>query len=218
MRQGTPSPSDIKGILHDFVTVNYDSARTSSDSRTTGEGRAAQNIAQNIGGFFSSVADVGFREAFKQADLGLLEGKSVQEIGYSLLEYFGGPGSTIEETDARTALSDLMDEILNGASSVEDVEEVMETKSQGESLEDLIRRFFGYYIYEQFCRVFYERLAARIGDIQADRLIGEIQDYIFEALKYITRHQDVSQIDWDGSQGQQIIDEILQETLEVFSG
>lgn len=216
-RQGKPSPTGIRGILQNYVKVNNGSSRVASRGGSTGRGRAAQSVARNIGQFFSSVADVGFRETFEQAGLGLLEGKSVGEIAHSLLAYLGGQSSTIDEVDARKALSDLMDEILDDADSLEDVEEAMGTISRGESLDDMIRRFFGYYLYEQFCRVFYERLVARIGDMQADEFVDEIRDYICNALKHVTRHQDVSQIDWNGSQGQQIADKLLQDTLEVFS-
>ena len=63
----------------------------------------------------------------------------------------------------------------------------------------------------------YEHLVARIGEVQADERIDDIRVCIFDALKHVTRHHDVSQIDWNGSQGQQIIDKILQDTLEAFS-
>ena len=216
-RQGTLGSTGIKGILQDFVTVNYGVSRGARSGGGTGHRRIAQNVARNIGQFFSSVADVGFREAFERAGLGSLEGKSVREIGYSLLDYLGGPSSTIDETDARQALSDLMDEILNDADSLEDVEEAMEMESHGEALEDLIQRFFGYYIYEQFCSVFYERLVDGIGHIQADKCVDEIRDYICAAVKDVISDKNVSKIDWSGTQGQQIVDKILQDTLEVFT-
>ena len=217
-RQARLGPTDLKGIVQDFVKVSLNSSRVASSGGSTGLGRSAQDVAHGIGQFFSSIADIGFREAFEQLGLGTLEGKSVQEIGYSLVEHLGGPGSTIEEADARAALSNLMNEILSDAESLDDVEETMETKSRGELLYDLIQRFFSYYIFEQFCRVFYERLVNRVGDIQADAFIDSIRDYIFEAVKDVARHKDVGQIDWAGSQGKQIIDDILEETLEIFGG
>ena len=72
------------------------------------------------------------------------------------------------------------------------------------------------YIYQQFCRVFYNRLVDKIGDRQADESIGDIRD-ICETLKDVINDRDVGQIDWHGSQGQQIVEEILRKTLEVFS-
>lgn len=215
--QGPPSSTSIKEILRDFVNVNYGSLQETSSSRTTARRQVAQNVARKIGGFFSEVADVGFRRAFEDADLGSLEGKTLSEIAHLLLDYFGGPSNTLDEVDARMALCDLMDEILNDADSPEDVEEVMETRAHGEALDNLIRRFFGYYIYEQFCKDFYGKLVANIGNEQAEESVDEIRDYICDALKDATGNQNVSQINWDSNRGQQVIEEILQETLEVFS-
>ena len=215
MRPVRPSSSAIKGILQDFVSVNYGSSGGTARGGDT-RGGVAQSVARNIGGFFSSVAEVGFREAFRLVGLGFLEGKSVREIGYSLLDYLGGSSNTMDQVDARKALSNLIDGILKDADNLEKVEEAMEAIAHGESLNNLIQRFFGYYIYEQFCRNHYEHLVARIGEVQADKRIDDIKGCIFDTLRHLTRHQDVSQIDWNGNQGQQIVEKILLYTLEAF--
>ena len=216
-RQGKLSPSNIRKILQDFVAANYYPSGRTSGSGGTGQARAAQAVAQKIGGFFSLVDDIGFHEALKRVGLGSLEGKSLDEIALLLLDYLGGPSSTLDQTDARAALSDLMEEFLDDADTPEDIEEVMETISHGESLDSFIQNFFGYYIYQQFCRAFYNRLVDKIGDRQADESIGDIRDYICGTLKDVISDRDVGQIDWHGSQGQQIVEEILRKTLEVFS-
>ena len=235
--QDTPSPTDIdiQKIVTDFVKINYGSSQgtgsgrdgnsrsSSGNSGTSGSDRAsagvktrrraAGNVARNIGRFFSSVANIGFREAFEQAGLGQLEGKSVREIAYSLLSYLGGPSSTLDQVDARKALTDLMGEILHDVHSPEDVEVAMERRSDSESLADLIRNFFGHYINAQFVSAFYERVTARGSGTQ---MFGKIRNFIRAAVKFEVRHQDVSKINWSGDQGQQIVDNIFQKTLEVF--
>ena len=215
--QGPLSSVDTKDILRDFVNVNYGSSPRTSSGRIIAQRRVARDVAQKIGGFFSSVADVGFRKAFEDAVRESLEGKTVSEIAHSLLDHLGGPSNTLNEVDARTALCDLMDEILDDTVSPEDVEEAMERRAHGTVLGNLIRRFFGYYIYEQFCRDFYGQLVANIGNEEAEESVDGIRDYICESLKDAIGDQNISRIDWAGSQGQQIVEEILQETLEVFS-
>ena len=217
MCHGTPSSSNIKSVLQDFVSVNYGPSRGTSGGGSTGGGQVAQSVARNIGGFLSSVADVGFAEAFELAGLGSLEGKSVSEIGHLLLDYLGGASNTIDQVDARKALSNLIDEILKDANSLEEVEKAMEAIAQGESLTNLILCFWGNFIYEQFCRKHYGQLVARIGEVQADKRIDDIKVCIFDILKHLTLHQDVTQIDWKGSQGQQIMNKIHQDTLEAFT-
>lgn len=215
--QGSLTSTGIKEILRDFVNVNYGSSPRTSGTGGAARRRTAQNVAQDIGRFFSSVASSDFRKAFEETVLESLEGKTLSEIAHLLLDYLGGPSGTLDKADVRTALCDLMDEILNEADTVEDVEEVMEIRSHGEALDNLIRRFFGYYIYEQFCRDLYGQLITNIGDEQAEEFVNEIRDYICEALRDVVGDQDISQVDWNGSQGQQIVEQILQETLEVFS-
>ena len=214
---GQLNSTGIKGILRDFVNVNYGSSRGASGPGGTARRQVAQNAARKIGGFFSAVNDVGFRKAFEDVGLGSFEGKTLSEIAHALLDHFGGPSNTLDEVDVRMALCDLMDEILNNADSPEDVEKAMETRAHGEALDNLIRRFFGYYIYEQFCRDFYGRLVANIGNEEAEQSVNEIRDYICEALKDEIGDQDMNQINWNGDQGEQIIGKILDETLEVFS-
>lgn len=228
---------DIQGIVNDFVKVCYGSSQSTgsavgsgSKDRSGGGGansgrsgggggvtarkQAVRNVAQNIGGFFSSIADSGFREAFEQAGLGRLEGKSVHEIACSLLDYLGGPSSTLDQVDARKALTDLMGEILHDLDSPEAVEEAMENRSHGESFADMIRSFFGHYINAQFIRAFYERVIARNSGTQ---IFDKIRNYIRAAVKFEVGHQEVSEINWSGDQGEQLIDKIFQNTLEVFS-
>ena len=237
--QQTPDSTDIniQQIVTDFVKVNYVSSQGTGRSGGgsggggsggggsgsggsgggsvvfTGRTRAVRNVAHNIRGFFSSVANSGFRETFEQAGLGLLEGKSVREIGYALLNHLGGSSSTLDQVDARRALTNLMREILRDVQSPEDVEEAMEARSQGESFANMISNFFGHYIYAQFISSFYERVTARRS---GTKIFGKIQNFIRRAVKFEVRHQDVSKIDWSGDQGRQIVDNIFQKTLEVF--
>ena len=211
-RDGTLSSTAIKGILQDFVRVNYNTSGGTARKRT------AQNIARNIGGFFPLVNDIGFRTAFEETGLGSLEGKSLNEVTFLLLDHLCGSGSTLDETDARMALCDLMKEICDDVDSIEELEEAMEAQSDHNSLENLLIRYFGYYIFEQFCSRFYGQLDANIGAEQASERIDEIRRYIFEAVGYISIDQDISQIDWDGSQGQHIVEQIINETLGVLFG
>lgn len=215
--RGPLGSTDIKEIFRDFVNVSYGPTRGASGPGGAARRQVSQNVARKIGRFFSSVADVGFHKAFEDAGLGLLEGKTLGEIAHLLLDHLGGPSNTLNEADARTALCDLMDEILNDTDSPEDVEKAMEARAHGEALDNLIRRFFGYYIYEQFCRDFYGQLVANIGNEEAEESVDGIRDYVCEALKDAVGDQDISRVDWIGDQGQQIVEEILQETLEVFS-
>lgn len=217
VRHGRPSPSSVRKIIRDYIIANGGPRGMAGGGGVAGGSKAAQKIAGNLAGFLSSVDSLGFQEALRQVGLESFVGKPVKEIVFSLLDYFGGPASTINDVDARKGLSDLMDELF-GDAETEEVEQIMETVSQREELGNVLLKFFGYYLYEQFCRVFYERLVAGVGETRAEEFLDEIRDHICSVLKNETLNQDISKIDWSGEQGKVITDNILQETLEVFTG
>jgi len=111
-----------------------------------------------------------------------------------------------------------MDQLLKDLDTPEQVEEALNQIMEGETLESLLTQFFGYYLYEQFCRVFYERLENRVGRSNADSYLSSIFDTIKSTLELMTSDRDLSQIDWKGAEGQNIADQILQDTFEIFGG
>ncbi len=179
---------------------------------------AANNVAANIGGFLSLVNDTSFREALDEAGLKGLKGRSVLEITYSLADYLSESFNNIDEVDARNALSRLLNDLFQDAKTYEDLENVVKSNSTNDLIEEVLVNFFGYYIYEQFCRVFYERLVQRVGENKAESYLKSIDEYINSVLKHETSSLDLINIDWDGDEGKSITNKILEETLVVFGG
>ncbi len=98
----------------------------------------------------------------------------------------------------------------------EQVAEIMEEKLQPEALGSFLFRFFGYYLFQQFCRVFYSRLLTRRGEERSTQFFNSIRDFIISVLKLKTFGKDITKINWAGREGDSILDEVLQHTLEVF--
>jgi hypothetical protein len=204
-------------LVKDYILANGGSHQMASGGGIAGGSKAAQNISRGIAGLFSSVGRVGFQEAIKQFGLETFEGKSISEITFSILDYLGGPASSINDVDARSALSDLINEILEDASNFDEVKIIMESLSNGKALEGLLIRFFGLYLYHQFCRVFYAKVAELVGETKAESFQNDVKDFILSMLENVTFGQNVTQVDWSGVQGRAIADKILQKTLEVFT-
>lgn len=183
-----------------------------------GVGRSAQNTAGRVGGFIASVGSIGLERTLEAYGLSAFVGKSAGEIIPALVDKLGGTASTGNDSDARNALSKLMDELLGDLETPEQVEEALEQVMVGEALEDLLSKFFGYYLYEQFCRVFYERLVKNVGRDNADSYLRSIFDTIKSSLALKSSDKDLSKIDWAGAEGQKIVDQILQDTYEIFGG
>ena len=218
-RRGRPSSVSARSVLRNYITANGGARQIAHGSGSVGRNREAQAVARNLAGFISSVGVLGAREALRQLGLEELEGRSVAEISLLLIAHLGGSSSTIDGVDARNALSRLRNDLLKGAETPEDIERILEEYAQGEEFDSLLLNFFGYYLFEQFHRVFFERLAERVGESQAMAFLGGILDFIKSDLRRLaTLDWHISKIDWADEQGRIIADDILQRTLEVFGG
>jgi len=205
---------DVAGkILNKYVNATSDGGGRSNDYYSP-----AINVAGGFAPFFHAISKVGFTEALRETGIGDISGKTVNEIRLLLLEYFGKNASTVHEVDARNALSMLYDELLQDAKDYNDVEKIFDEKLHGEGFIDYIIKFFGYYVYETFCRSFYEKLTSKIGDEKAEKYLKDIKDYIFSSIEGINIDRDISKINWYGEEGQAEIDNICKDVLDVFGG
>lgn len=186
-----------------------------SGGGSVGGGGAARSVAGRLGGFITNVATVGLNEALRREGLAAFIGRPVREVLAAILDRLGGPSSTIDEVDARAAMARLQNELLDKADDVQAVEELM-TK-EAENLGRLLERYFGFYLYELFCRVFFERLTRLVGDDRATSFLGEIKSYIVAALTNRVGSRDVSSVDWAGPEGQRISMDVMEDTMSVFS-
>jgi hypothetical protein len=213
---GALPPEKAADLLRDFVARNGGSAAMTRGTGTLGRGKSAQNAARNLAGFVTLAGSVGLAEALRRSGLADLVGRPISEIVLALVDRCGGPGSSIDDVDARNALSRLMDEMFAEATEATEVEEVLAETGQAAQLAEVLEKFFGYCLYEQFCRVFYERLVKKHGDERAQSFLEEILDFIQSALANHVVGIDLTGVDWFGDQGMAIADDIMEQTLHVF--
>jgi hypothetical protein len=213
------SAPQIRRLIQGVVRGNGGRNEMATGGRQGAAGSAgsavpAREVAGRLGNFVADVRDYGLAGAAERAGLGDLRGKPVGEILNALLDNIGGNASTIDDADARQALSDLQEELLAEAQTFDEVQAILSNDAL--DLENMLERFFGHYIFEQFSRVFYERLVQRIGAQQAMHFLGQIRDFIRSALAGRAAERKLSGVDWGGPQGATIISEICSQALEVF--
>lgn len=209
----------LRRLVRSVVYANggrTEMARGGRQGATGGAGSAgpARAAAGRLASFISDTQQFGFAEAALRAGLGDLSGKPVSEILNLLLDRLGGDSSSIDDADARQALSDLQEDLLAEAQTVAEVEAILSNEAL--SLENLLERFFGHYIFEQFSRVFYERLVQRVGAQQAISFLGQIKEFIQSSLVGRAMERNLSKVDWGGADGANMVSEICSQTLEVF--
>lgn len=208
----------VADLLSGYVTQSGGAGAGSRGGGSLGRTGAAQHAARSLGNFVSIASRVGLDEALRQTGLGELVGRPITEIVLGLVDHCGGPGSAIDEVDARSAMSRLLHEMLDKADDAAAVDAVLKEIGEGPRLAVLLEQFFGYCLYEEFCRVFFERLVKRHGEGRARSFLSQILQFIRSALAHHVLGLDPAGIDWFGNDGRQIADTIMQQTLHVFEG
>jgi hypothetical protein len=178
------------------------------------KGGNARSTATRLGGFLSSVGHLGLTGALQAAGWGDLVGRPTREILSSLLDRLGGESSTIDDVDARMALAALEKQYFGDPQTAEELEALM--REQVGRIESVLQDFFGLYLYEVFCRVFFERLVQSKGETRAYSVLDQIKDFIRATLDNLAADRDLSAIDWTRREGQRITSEIMESTLRVF--
>jgi hypothetical protein len=210
----TRTQAATAAVLRNYIRENGGSAAMARRGGVVGRPRAGQQTAARLGAFVANVASVGLNEALTRAGWDDLIGRPTHELLNALIDRLTGGSSTIDDVDARNALARLQDRLLDEAATVDDVERIL--GGEAENLEALLAEFFGYYIYEQFCRVFFERLVQRVGEGKASSFLGDIEELIAATLANRTAGRELAAIQWDGKEGRDIVTEIMETTLHVF--
>lgn len=179
-------------------------------------GHAARGVASRLGGFISDVTRFGLDAALRNAGWADLAGRTVREILNSLLDRIGGEASTIDDVDARMALARLQEKYFAEAATTEELEQLL--NAQVDRLDGLLQDYFGFYLYEVFCRVFFERLVQRVGEAKAYSFLNEICDFINSTLANRAAHHNMTEINWGSVEGQALVSEMMETTLHVFGG
>lgn len=182
----------------------------------TGGTSAAVGTARNLGGFLSSVADVGLEKTLRDRGLENVVGKSASDVTDTLLDEFAGPASTLDNALARESLAEIRDEILNDAETFEDVEKQLNAAIDELGIFGILASFFGHYIFKMFCRNFYEEWVKKVGETKAATSLKEIEEYIRSSVRTKLTGRKITTADWKKDEGTQITENVLKETLEVF--
>lgn len=220
LRKYVKANGGARAIARRGSGVGSAGARGSGRSSRPGSGgrssSVARSVGRNLGGFLSSVGRIGLAGTLRDIGLAHLIGRPVEEVTAGLLDALAAPGSTLDEHAARFALAKLQDELFENTETYEDVERALSQVLDQQGLMRLLTRFFGYYLYERFCRDFYETWIKKVGSVQAARSLKSIKDCIESSVKAKLIDRDVTHVNWRSSEGLRLTEQVMQETLEIF--
>lgn len=179
-------------------------------------GSSARSAGAKLGDFLSRVATQGLDTTLQKVGLGHLIGKSATEICAGLLDILADSVSTLDDHATRRALSNVFDDLFKPNTPYEDIEQVLNQSLDEKGMMLIMVDFFGYYLYELFCRDFYEDWQKKVGVDQTKRSLLQVKDCIFSEVESELASKTIDSIDWSGLAGLSLAERIMQDTLEIF--
>jgi len=181
-----------------------------------GIGSSARKTGSKLGGFLSSVTTRGLDTTLRDFGLTHLIGKTASEVCAGLLDEFTSVAKTLDEHATRTAFDNILAALFDEDMQYEDIEETITKSLDEKGLLQIMADFFGHYLYEIFCRDFYEIWQKKVGANQAKRSLNQVKDCIFAEVKSEMAGKTINAADWTGTEGAKLTDQIMQDTLSIF--
>lgn len=218
--RGTVPSQNIGRILSRYVNVIGGSSRAGRGGAKVA-GRAGIRTAKHLGGFLATFSASGGNLQNTLNKIGLaglagLSGKPLNEVINHLLEYCSGPSVSIDDVAAKAASQKILEDLAANAETIEQFETNLQESLNKESLEDILIRYFGYYIFEHLSVMFYEKLVVKKGKTDCNALFGQIRDFITEKLRNMNKSNPLNNIDWNGNEADRLTKNIQEDILEIF--
>ena len=149
----------LKSIMGNFVSA-LSGANTGGRGGSRAGARSSIRTAKKIGGVLSQFISSGnnIRETLAYTGLTDINNRSVGDVINHLIEYCSDSAASIDDNAAKEATRQLLEELIGQAESVDEVETLLEQTFSSNSLEDIIVKYFAYYINELLSKWFYENL------------------------------------------------------------
>jgi len=207
----------LSDILNNYVTALGGASVGGRGGSRVG-GKSGIKTAKKIGSLISTFTNSGnnIRETLSSLGITDIETKSVADIINHLIEYCSGTASTIDANAAKEASRLLFEELLSSAENIDDIEKILATTFEKESSEDLIIKYFGYYIFEHLSKWFYEHLIKKKNESDCNSLFRQIKDFIFVKIEDMQKNNPLQNIDWSSEKADRLIKNIQQDILTVF--
>lgn len=216
-RDGKPTSEQSREIIRKYINSNGGS-RNISQGKGIVSSNSAQRTASKLSRFLSDVKQYGFEEAVHRLHINSYKGMDILEFTLTLTDFLSESATSLDDADSRNALSRLMEELFDDATNVEELNSMLEQKIDEFEIEGILMKFFSYYLYEQFCRVFYERLVTRVGDIKAESFLSGIFEYITSEVQLMNSEESLTLTDWGSADLNGICSDILHRTLTIYGG
>ena len=181
-------------------------------------GRAGTRVARQLAAFFSTVSTGGLAGALSTATspLANLTGLTVDQLVQRVLLFCSDASTGMDETAAMAACNHVMQEIAEDAQTPQDLETAIQAVVADDRVDYFLCEYFGYYIFEHLSQRFLEKLTQARGQALAATTFNEIKLDIIGRVHVMAATRSIAQINWQGIQGHQIIENIFENVMAIF--
>lgn len=192
---------------------NFAKAMNSSGGSGTNAGRAIQSSRKALS-FIDSVRKYGFSETLDRFGLSHLKNETPENVRKGLLQYFSDSGNEFYDSISNQSMNELMRELFRGVNDVSEYEEVLKTIDTG----DFIREFIIKFIQNCFFANFTEKLLSLFDNLDKYNIAEKnVKTYIRNLIEKKYSIKKIQDVDWNGQEGNNIINNTYKRTLEILS-
>lgn len=162
---------------------------------------------QTLGQFLAASSKPnGLANGLEAIGFSRLIGEDRYTVLVTLLDEFAGSGSDLERQAARSALLDVLDQVLP-----EDTEDSLNTTVlDASAVWEYLYRYIAALIYNRAIPLIDERLTRLENPNLAHQRDAELREYIDALVRLNSHGSSPLDVDWQGQQGRTFIEEILQ--------
>jgi hypothetical protein len=210
-KSGVSTPAQMGKVMSSYVQAHGGAGAAVQQSTT------ANQAGARFGGLLSGIRTDGLGPTLENEGLGHLIGRSASEVMQGIRDYLTGAGSSLDDELVREAFDDFQEEIIGQHETYEELDAALSHVAVVDTISENLERLFGYFVYKKFMRDFSERLLKMAGGVrQANRLLRDIKDYIFDTIRARLHGRDLKQVDWQGRESLQMAEEIHASVWRVF--
>jgi hypothetical protein len=110
----------------------------------------------------------------------------------------------------------LLEDIGSNAKTIEELERNFTEKIDEYGIEEILVKYYAYYIYEHLSVDFHEKLIKEKGRQATDNFYTQLENFLIEKVKNVSRNRDISKIDLKSKAGEELVKNIFEDTLKAF--
>lgn len=205
-----PSRS-TKSAISSYVKA-HGGASNAAKTATSGKSTTAK-----LGGFLSNISSQGIHKTLTQYEIEF-EGRSAEEVLSELINRIAPVPETKEDSIARNALADAIEELYEVVSENDGNLEILDGLDENK-FNNVMRTYISSYIFQRFLNDLesrFEEYSKSTGS--ALSLERDIKEYIFGVVDNKLKEQNFSKIDYSSDSVIQTINKIYADCYDVIEG